>query len=96
MSACPNYHVFLTSPTRKFAVAADDILRIEGSLSLEALVYSSDPLFWTSGIDLDFASGNYGLLASAKIFAAPEPATMLLLGSGLIALAGFRRRLKKK
>jgi hypothetical protein len=37
----------------------------------------------------------YLSLAEVQVFAAPEPGTMLLLGSGLIGLVGVRRKLKK-
>lgn len=57
-----------------------------------------------SGISLDFAGLNSGVgfhwamtcgNDTIEGHVAPEPGTMLLLGSGLLALAGYRRRFKK-
>jgi uncharacterized protein (TIGR03118 family) len=55
----------------------------------------SDTLYFTAGIPGDGAVEDHGLFGSLKPAEVPEPTTILLLGSGLLGLWGFRKKFRK-
>jgi hypothetical protein len=68
----------------------------------KTFVIGSSSLDWLAdgnfgfGIDPDCHYYNDGVVAAIETRPVPEPATMLLLASGLMGLAGVRRKVKKQ
>lgn len=71
-------------------VLSDYIIPTAGNYELDFGTVNWSDTGWDSGLAIDGAT-----IAGKPISGVPEPATMLLLGLGLIGLAGVRRKFKQ-
>jgi hypothetical protein len=71
-----------------------DTIALRGAGSAFITNFEDTPGTWN--ISANRAGGTASFSSSAEVTAVPEPATMFLLGSGLIGLAGYSSRRFKK
>lgn len=62
--------------------------------SASSFILPSDPFSLTSVINIS-VSGITDVIVSQKLVPAPEPGTLLMLGSGLMGIAFYVRRKRK-
>lgn len=76
-------------------ISMASLLGLNDSIQVGGIDFSINS---TASTSTNISIGNIGLVADdvTLVDPIPEPATMLLLGSGLAGFAGFRRRFKKK